>query len=436
MRFGSVFSGIEAASVAWHPLGWRPVFFSEIAKFPSAVLAHHYPNVPNYGDILNHGNWPNTNVDVLCGGPPCQADSVAGKRGGMADPRGALKATYLELAGRIRPRWVLFEGVPGVRSVDKGRAFGALVGGLVELGYGVVWSSLDAQYFGMAQRRERVFALGYLGAWQPAAAVLFDAASLRGDSAPGRETREGVAGTLSARTSAGGGLGTDFDLAGGLQVAHALRADGYDASEDGTGRGTTLVPVLSNAVCARDGKGPNSGLDQGTPLIVIPFDETQITSGENRSQPRAVSPSHALASGARSPTIAFSCKDHGADAGELAPTLRAMGFNKSHANAGGQVAVAFNARQDPDTGEVTHPLDTDGYSIGVGVGMRVRRLTPRECERLQGFPDDYTAIPYRGKPAKDGPRYHALGNTWNVPVVRWIGERLQVVHRLLHQSEA
>lgn len=399
--FGSTFSGIEAASVAWSPLGWRCAFVSEIAKFPCAVLAHRFPNVPNYGDILNYESWPDTRIDVLCGGPPCQSDSVAGKRGGMADPRGALKAKYVGVVRRFLPRWVLFEGVPGVRSVDGGGAFGALIGELAQLGYGLAWTSLDAQYFGVAQRRERVFAVGYLGAWQPAAAVLFDPEGLRGDSPPRRETREGVAGTLSARASAGGGLGTDFELGGGLQLAHALTASGFDASEDGTGRGTPIVPVLSGALSARDHKGTNSGVDQGPPLLVVPFDETQIASPGNRSKPKPGDAAPTLARGARPPSI------------------------------------AFNARQDSVVSvEGRPPLDTDGSTVAVSGRTGVRRLTPRECERLQGFPDDWTLVPYRGKPAADGPRYAACGNSWAVPVARWIGGRIQIVHEALHGADS
>lgn len=494
MIFGSVFSGIEAASVAWHPLGWRAAFVSEIAKFPSAVLAHHYPTVPNHGDILGYESWPDHRLDVLCGGPPCQSDSVAGKRGGMADPRGALKETYLRVVERYRPTWVLFEGVPGVLSVDEGRAFGALVGGLGELGYLGAWSSLDAQYRGLAQRRERVFFVGCARGWQCAAAVLFDAASMRGDPAPSRETRESVAGTLAASSSRRSAPEGDRDhliaetlrqhprpgsnSLGALTVAHALRASGFDASEDGTGRGTPLVPVLSGAVCAREGKGANSGVDQGTPLLVMPFDETQITSQTNRSKPAYGAP--ALARGARPPSIAydiqagalrenpnsgpngigvkadlaytiearaevqavaFSCKDSGNDAGELSPTLRSMNHDQSHANAGGQVAVAFMA-SDYKTGafeqaDTLRPLTTSAdrsRAAPLVASAAVRRLTPRECERLQGFPDDYTLIPYRGKPAADGPRYHALGNSWAVPVVQWIGERIQAVESLVREA--
>jgi DNA (cytosine-5)-methyltransferase 1 len=394
MRYLSVCSGIEAATVAWHPLGWEPVAFSEVDKFPSAVLAHHYPGVPNWGDMTKFKEWPDAAVDVLVGGTPCQSFSVAGLRAGLDDPRGSLMLTYLAIAGRYRPRWLVWENVPGVLSADDGRAFGSLLGGLAILGYGFAYRVLDAQYFGLAQRRKRVFVVGCLGDWRRAAAVLFERASLSGHPAPRREAGQ-VAPTVPSRRTADGGLGTDFDCDGGViastgdishclnaggmgridyetetLVTHALRADGFDASEDGTGRGTPLV-----AFDARQSDVIQYG-DQSGPLD---------TDG------------HTIA-------VAFSAKDYGADAGHLAPTLRAGGHVKSHANAGVMPAIQR--------------------------GMQVRRLTPRECERLQGFPDDYTLIPYRGKPAADGPRYKALGNSMAVPVMAWIGRRIQMVEDL------
>jgi DNA (cytosine-5)-methyltransferase 1 len=186
--FGSVCSGIEAATVAWHPLGWEPAFFSEIAAFPSRVLAHHYPKVPNHGDFTQVDGRADA-LNVLVGGTPCQSFSVAGLRGGLADDRGNLALEFLRLADRARPRWVVWENVPGVLSSNGGRDFGAILGGLVELGYGFAYRVLDAQYFGVPQRRRRVFVVGCAGGWAPAAAVLFERASLRGDSPPRREPR-------------------------------------------------------------------------------------------------------------------------------------------------------------------------------------------------------------------------------------------------------
>lgn len=392
MTYLSVCSGIEAASVAWRPLGWRAVAFAEVDRFPSAVLAHHYPDVPNYGDMTTFHDWPSTAFDVLVGGTPCQSFSVAGLRKGLDDPRGSLMLSYLAIAGRYRPRWLVWENVPGVLSADDGWAFGSLLGGLAELGYGFAYRVLDAQYFDLAQRRARVFVVGHLGDWRRAAAVLFERESLSGHPAPRRETGE-TAPTVPSRRTAGGGLGTDFNCDGGLlpvlTLAHSLRADGFDASEDGTGRGT---PLIADTV---------------------------------RSHPRPGSNSLGL--------LAFTAKDHGADAGDLAPTLRAGGFTGSHANCGVMPAVAFDWQSGGDMrGIDPRPLaQMQAEQIpAVHQGMCVRRLTPRECERLQGFPDDYTLIPYRGKLAADGPRYKALGNSMAVPVMAWIGQRIAQVDAL------
>ncbi len=225
--YGSVCSGIEAATAAWHPLGWEPSFFSEIDAFPRAVLAHHYPRVPLHGDFTTIEAGQYRPIDLLVGGTPCQSFSVAGLRGGLDDDRGNLALEYLRLAQRLRPKWLVWENVPGVLSSGGGRDFGAILGGLVELGYGFAYRVLDAQFFGVAQRRRRVFVVGYLGDWRRAAAVLFERHSLSGDSAPCREARKDLAPTISARPSGGGGLGTDFDLDGGCVItAPTLRAGG------------------------------------------------------------------------------------------------------------------------------------------------------------------------------------------------------------------
>lgn len=378
MRYGSVCSGIEAATSAWHPLGWQPVFFAEIAAFPSAVLAYRYPEVPNLGDFtqITRGHITD-DIDLLVGGTPCQSFSIAGLRGGLADERGNLALEYLRLADRLRPRWLVWENVPGVLSSNGGRDFGAILGGMVELRYGFAYRVLDAQRFGVPQRRRRVFVVGYLGDWQPAAAVLFERHSLSGHPAPRRETGERIAPTIASRPSGGGGLGTDFDCDGGL-IAKPLRAQ---AQHSHRADSDNIVAMCLNAHPAR--------LDAESETL-----------------------------------IAFSSKDSGADAeSDVAPTLRAGGHSKSHANAGVPPAVAFRT-----TGN-------DGcYETGDRVG--VRRLTPRECERLQGFPDDWTLVPYRGKPAADGPRYKALGNSMAVPCMRWIGERIDLVNGVLSQQEA
>ena len=204
MRYISVCAGIEAASVAWHELGWTPVAFSEIEAFPSAVLAHHYPNVPNWGDMTKFKEWPNESIDVLVGGTPCQSFSVAGLREGLADPRGNLMLVYLGIAAKYRPEWLVWENVPGVLSSNGGRDFASLLRGMAELGYGFSYRILDAQFFGVAQRRRRVFVVANARSWQRAAAVLFERHSLSGHPAPRRQARKGTAGSVAPGTTAGG----------------------------------------------------------------------------------------------------------------------------------------------------------------------------------------------------------------------------------------
>ena len=494
MKFGSVCSGIEAASVAWHPLGWRAAFFSEIEPFPRAVLAHRFPDVPLHGDFTTIGADDYGAIDLLVGGTPCQSFSVAGLRGGLADDRGNLALEFLRLAQRKRPRWLVWENVPGVLSSNGGRDFGAILGGMVELGYGFAYRVLDAQYFGVAQRRRRVFVVGYLGDWRPAAAVLFERASMSGHPAPRREAGQRPAPSLAARTRGGGGLGTDCELDGGLivstgdrthclnaggmgrqdyetetliagtlatggngrafpgtsaqdagegyLVAHTLRAEGFDASEDGTGRGTPLVPIgvdlyngaLTGGIAATMGTRGSSETASGPQVMVHApsaphaFDARQsdVVQYGDRAGP--------LDTCGFSQAVTFSAKDHGADAGDIAPTLRAMDHAGSHANGGGQVAVAPTLRASMGSGTTGNHWDGQ---VTVATMMAVRRLTPRECERLQGFPDDWTLIPWRGKPADecpDGPRYKALGNSMAVPVMRWIGERIAAVERELRAA--
>lgn len=456
LRYGSVCSGIEAASVAWHPLGFVPAFFSEIEKFPSRVLAHHYGSnmpgephatngVPNYGDMTKFREWPDAAIDVLVGGTPCQSFSIAGLRAGLDDPRGNLALTFLALAERYRPRWIVWENVPGVLSSNGGGDFAAFLGGLSGIGYGWAYRVLDAQFIrvdgyarAVPQRRRRVFVVGYSGGdWRRAAAVLFEPESMRGDSPPRREAGQGVAPTIAARTRGGGGLGTDFDCDGGLIastgdishclnasfgdkqgledqhinqgaplfVAHALRAEGFDASEDGTGRGTPLVPIAFAIQERAVSENPASGPDG----VGVQADISYTL--EARTQVQGVAHPY---------------------------TLAIRGRGESH---------DLEYRQDGTANAVLTP---NGGRAGIGVGAiahewAVRRLTPRECERLQGFPDDYTNITgprsssaKRGsanKEASDGPRYKALGNSMAVNVMRWIGMRLQIADAVFNELD-
>lgn len=286
MQYLSVCSGIEAASVAWHPLGWQPVAFSEIDPFTSAVLAHHYPEVPNLGDMKRYKEWDYERlgtIDLLVGGTPCQSFSVAGLRKGLEDPRGNLMFTYLGIIESIRPRWVIWENVPGVLSSNSGRDFGAFVGALGQLGYGWAYRIMDAQWFGVPQTRRRVFVVGHIGDTRRAAKVLFESESVRRSPTPRRPKTQGFT----------------------ADVANCLRSGGNGGVP--SSRGEHLVGSQDNAITT------------------------------------------------------------------------------------------------------------------------VRRLTPTEWERLQGFPDQYTAIPWKGHLASacpDGPRYKSLGNSMAVPVMHWIGKRI------------
>ena len=488
MIYGSLCSGIEAATQAFHPLGWTPAFFSEIEKFPSAVLAHHYPTVPNYGDMTKFQDWPDHAIDLLVGGTPCQSFSVAGLRKGLADPRGNLMLTFGAVARKYRPNWILWENVPGVLSSHGGRDFGTFLGMLAELGYGFAYRVLDAQYVrvgrfarAVPQRRRRVFVVGHLGDWRRAAAVLFERESLSGHPAPRRESGQNVAPTISARPSGGGGLGTDFDLDGGLisstgsvahclnaggmgridyetetMIAHALRGEGFDASEDGTGRGTPLVPVAiqERAISENPDAGPDGigcrqdgaaytlearTVPQAVAFVQNTRDEVRLMGGDGSiAGALAAEPGTKQQCYVAAP-VAFDCKgtevqftDDGSH-----PTLRSMGHNHSHQNAGGHAAVAFaTSGYGAEIGEVASTMQASFDRISNQVygcipqPWAVRRLTPIECERLQGFPDDFTRIPYRGKPADrcpDGPRYKALGNSMAVNVMAWIGERIALV---------
>ena len=255
MRYGSVCSGIEAATVAWHHLGWEPAFFSEIESFPCAALAHHYPDVPNYGDMTKFKEWPDATINVLVGGTPCQSFSVAGLRQGLADPRGNLMLTFLAIADRYRPEWVVWENVPGVLSSNGGRDFASFLRGLAELGYGWAYRVLDAQYFGLAQRRKRVFVVGSARGWAAAAAVLFESESLQGNPAPRRKTGERPAASLTSGSHPGSNAPGRRREDDENLVTHALRAEGFDASEDGTGRG---IPLTVSALT--DGAHNGGGL--------------------------------------------------------------------------------------------------------------------------------------------------------------------------------
>jgi len=500
---GSVCSGIGAPECAWAPLGWEFVWQAEIDPFPSAALATRFPGTPNVGDMTTIAARIYAGEvaapDVLVGGTPCQSFSVAGLRKGLADDRGNLALEFIHLADAIDavriaagrpPAWVLWENVPGVFS-DAGNAFGAFLAGLVGSDTAIVsrggwsragvvhgpercaaWRCLDAQHFGLAQRRERVFVLarGGAGSWAAADALLPVIESVCWHPAPRREAREAVARPLAAGSPAGSGYRNDADTADnlvtawggnntsgsidvaaalnacstaagrqdfesetflidvaptltangkaagsatqqdaetGMLIAHTLRAEGFDASEDGTGRGTPLVPVASPLTA---GGHPNSNApgrrkEDDTNLVAYAWDIHGTP-----------------ATAAASPTELHTPLRARAPGGSEASTTTVIAFDTT------QITSKAN-RSNPKAGAPCHPLAAGAHPPAIA-GMAVRRLTPRECERLQGFPDDWTAIAYRGKPAADGPRYRALGNSMAVPVLRWIGEQILRQERL------
>lgn len=297
MTYLSVCSGIEAASVAWKRLGWQAAGFAEIEPFPCELLKQKYPHVKNYGDITQYENWDIGQFDVLVGGTPCQSFSIAGKRGGTNDIRGRLMYAYLGIVEKYKPRWVVWENVPGVLSSNSGYDFATFVAGLEECGYGWAYRVLDAQYFGVPQQRRRVFVIGHIDyRTYLASKVLFEPESVRGDITSRAEAKKETSGAI------------------GKSINYFRRGGNYKYHVD-----------------------------------------------------------------------------------EKSSTLRCTAAN-------------------------------DCFDLILDNGRKIRRLTPVECERLQGFPDNWTRISWRGKSADqcpDTPRYKAIGNSMAVPVMRWIGERIK-----------
>ena len=492
MKFGSLFTGIGCFYLGFERAGMECAWQVEIDKDCQRVLAAKFPNAERLEDVTKVERL--AAVYFICGGFPCQDLSVAGKRAGLAGERSGLWFEFLRIIGINKPRWIVIENVPGLLSSDEGRDFAVILRGLVECGYCLAWRVVDAQFYGVAQRRRRVFIVGSLGDGS-SAEILFESESVswnpptRGEAGPGvtpileagartngdgcrdgdgigvegdpmftlqRGKQHAIAATLDQRgrgpTDAvmmnlqvsmplKGKANSSHDESHETYVTHALRSEGADASEDGTGR--------------------------GTPLIVA-FDERNITSKENRSNPQPGDPCHTLH--ADPPTlIAFSSKDHGADAGEIAPTLRSQNFKDSHMNGGGQAAIAFGwnksdsqtMRVDEETTDAlqSSPQSNPAIAFSAGQGSKarsvaasvehspplkaaesgtnkvpsvsgnfgVRRLTPRECERLQGFPDDWTLYDAEGKVISDSARYRMLGNAVAVPVANCIGKRIVMV---------
>lgn len=495
MRFLSLFSGIEAASVAWLPLGWECVGVAEIEPFPCKVLAHHYPDVPNLGDItkitqeqieaLGH-------IDLVVGGFPCQDLSVAGKRKGFTNDDGSTTRSGLfytahQIAKWTKARWLLLENVPGIYSSNNGQDFASMVGNILNTEFAVPkngwqnsgvaasatglleWRTLDAQHFGVPQRRRRMFALADFGNWTDRPPVLFERHSLQGHPAPSRKARQEVteiAGICFEQRSPDGCARVSGDvvptlntMSGGQREPCVMTFDRQAQSEYGT-------DSIASSVMARDYKSPSDLVTYALAENTIGRQPHNGGNGDGFSEDLSYTLNatgvhgvvHPLASNMYfcHPCGEFFEDKHAGGVGGLSPAECPLcGEEKAIDKAedvpqfsGGMHAAAhkitipintmtmmgrpsddINPRMGLGIGEPGQPQNTltKAHSHAVFHNMAVRRLTPVECERLQGFPDDYTRI---SEKTPDGPRYKALGNSMAVPVMRWIGERIEMVNKL------
>lgn len=515
MRYGSVCSGVEAATMAWHPLGWKAQWFSEIEPFPSAVLQHHYPEVPNLGDMtLIHSNpiFNETTIDVLVGGTPCQSFSVAGLRKGMEDPRGNLALEFCRIANKAKPKWIVWENVPGVLSSNGGKDFASLLGALGELGYGFAYRILDAQHFGVPQRRRRIFVVGYLGDWRPAAAVLFESESLCRHIAESRSKREKVARKVETSVVNNSESGEWWD---GGQTAASLTTRCHDQYMPDKGHFSAVIqnddPIINISPTITTSKGSRGGcsaeaIDEITAVFfnsenkpIPPLIQKDVYENHpNDSRVKEMGETSSTVTsrwgkgGGNTPIVSETpikeeTKWLSPNDSETIGTLRARdykGIGNDDLTEGRGLVVSDNkpivldrasfnqgqnAQYEPKIEEsdtsptlvakgphAVFPVAVDMYNMSINektsqtlsssasdinhtggtiTNARVRRLTPVECERLQGFPDNFTNIPYRKKPeSPDGPRYKALGNSMAVPVMAWIGGRIQEVSDIINQQ--
>ena len=432
MKYLSLCSGIEAATVAWHPLGWEAVAYSEIERFPSEVLAHHYPSTPNLGDMTKFKEWSiESNVDLLVGGTPCQSFSVAGLRKGLDDPRGNLMLTYLAIADKYRPRWLVWENVPGVLSSNGGEDFGTFLGGLGELGYGFAYRVLDAQYFGVAQRRRRVFVVGYLGDWRRAAAVLFERHSLQGHPAPSREKREDPAKCLTR----GASQRYDFETKD-LIPSYGIPGNWIGRKPENGGNATEPMHDIAPCLTKTDQHGVAQPVYEmhGQDSRVRDLGDTcsTVTSKWGTGGGNVpVTTQPTIVHGTQDPCVSDIAFAQGRNNGGENVLVQPIGCFK-----GGQGSAAGSIGYDEHVSPTLSAADSGSNRTPTLMqGMAVRRLTPVECERLQGFPDSYTDIKSKNKPTPDGPRYKALGNSMAVPVMAWIGQRIEQVEAICKQNK-
>ena len=501
MKYASVCSGVEAASLAWMPLGWEAVWFSEIEPFPCAVLKKRFPDVPNIGDMTKiEGEKYRGAVDILVGGTPCQGFSVAGKQGGLDDPRSALCLAYCRLLETMRPRWFVWENVPGVFSTNGGEDFRAFLRKIDEIGYSVAWRVLDAQYVrvdgyprAVPQRRRRVFVVGHIGDWRYPASVLFEPGCLPGNTPPRRVKGAGVARSLTAST--GGASGKEQQhtfISGDGRPLNALGVDGYNGAISGqvsatvdinckNVNGPTLVMATgqANAETAID-HCVNLTCNHEAPVICAGFSGGQGEKAGGIGYREEVSPTIRASESGSNQVPDILCQY-----GDIAGALTARHDSSACADRGmsivyenhaqdsrvkpcGECSPQINAKAGTGGGNLpilqeihrereTHTLafrwaasPSQGLPIGIDYCHTmmankngepavytnsintVRRLLPVECERLMGFPDNHTRIPWRGKPEEkcpDGPRYKACGNSMCVNVMRWIGMRIENLER-------
>lgn len=498
MKYVSIFSGIEAATVAWHPLGWEPLAFSEIDPFPSTVLQHHYPDIPNLGDITKIDWSPYVGAaDIVVGGSPCQSFSVAGKREGLAGASG-LMFEYIRAVRELRPRWFVWENVPGAFTSERGEAYRQLLSEMDALGYGLAWRVLDAQFFGVAQRRERVFLVGSLGTMR-CAEVLFERESLSWDHQSSRQKRQalieeaqervgeadhdsgclnpgetqsrrvypasGVYPTLSTRENSGQSQESVF-LCQTAQTGSNGKLVKQDDVMD------TLDRTNSTAVAALDfkvkpvaflynqgAKARSLGISEISPTLKTDHNSAVAFASNQRDEVRELEVAGALAAQPGIKQQTYICRADGQanamTSVDMAPTLTSHAkkdpplIYPAEDSTGEDEPVTLQIRggkpgggksaliqHDMSATLSTHNTRTLITGDHEERGLTVRHLTPRECERLQGFPDDYTDIPYRNKEhAPDGARYKALGNSMAVPVMRWIGERIQMVEETDETTE-
>lgn len=428
MKYLSVCSGIEAATVAWKPLGWEAVGFSEIEKFPSQLLKHHYPTVHNFGDftkitreVLDERKIGA--VDLIVGGTPCQDYSVSGKRAGMDGSRGQLSFEFIKLAERIRPRWLLWENVPGVLSSNGGRDFSCFLKDLADIGYGFAYRVFDVQYTRISdgfpraipQRRRRVFLVGYFGDWRPPVAVLFDKESMSRHSKPSRTKKEKV-----ARDA--------FEVS-------PFRMQAFGVNEEGETR--ALKKCIDKkeqdvAVAFQQNSRDEVRYMNGDGMIAGTLSAGQGSHHQNflAFQRSAIRLDAKMDNMEVAPTLKAECKGGDTELNICAES-ECVPINTMVV----QGRPSDNGRMGMGVGKDGDPCNTitTMHSHAVSYNYIVRRLTPIECERLMGFPDGYTDIRTNGKDTPDGVRYKALGNSFGVNVVRWIGYRISLVNGLINK---